>query len=150
MAQGFNFSATVKNPENTGRASNIQFNGTLATLSRNCERHGFMVNQVTGDIGDTLAEEAHHDMRDHAPWTDQSGFARSSLFARCEHDDRTHRITMGYDVGIISKSPSYRMPYNLVLEFGHGGRYAIVGPVSTRIAFEYMRECRRFMGNGRR
>ena len=144
------FKETLGNPENIGRASNIRWNGTLWNLSRNTERHGLLASEMTGEIGSALAAQAHTDMRYQAKWKDQSGTARSALYADFDSQGHTYKMDLGYRQSIMSGSPSYRMPYDLLLEHGHGGRYAIVGPTSTRVAYQWMAECRRFMGAGRR
>lgn len=56
-------------------------------------------------------------MKQEAPWTDQTGMARRTLLAEVEQDER--RIDLVFSHGV---------PYGKWLELAHGGRWAIVGP----------------------
>lgn len=66
--------------------------------------------------------------RQNAPWSDQTGNARNSLFATAERDAPVYRIIIGHGV-----------PYGVWLEVRWSGRYQIIRPTVDHEAVELMR-----------
>src|SRR5687767_7148849 len=56
-------------------------------------------------------------MKSEAPWNDQTGNARANLRCRLFDDGKVLRLRASHGV-----------PYGGILEFGHQGRFAILGP----------------------
>lgn len=67
-------------------------------------------------------------MKTEAPWTDQTGNARSGLFTATRHEGTHHSMVLAHG-----------MSYGIYLERNHSGRYAIVIPELNRAGQDIMR-----------
>lgn len=74
------------------------------------------------------ADRLRSQMKQEAPWTDQTGAARRALLAEVEQD--TDRISLVLSHGVS---------YGKWLELSHGGRWAIIGPTIVKEGFGLMR-----------
>jgi hypothetical protein len=92
-------------------------------LAQAIRTYGEKVEQSALAAADNLARQAALEMRQEAPWQDQTGEARRSLFGRAwQSPDGKVTLTLGHGVD-----------YGIYLEFKNGGRFAIVGPTLLRL-----------------
>lgn len=86
------------------------FSGIPAALSLKQRQAVFMLFQY-------FAPQVENWLRENAPWTDQTGALRVSLFAEVQM--LTEQVVLKCDYGL---------QYGIYLEFGHAGHYAIIAP----------------------
>jgi hypothetical protein len=79
-----------------------------------------VVNKALNVLMQTQAPRVQSYARSHAPWNDQTGNARSGLFARAGGGGGTSYIELYHTV-----------PYGIFLETRWGGRYQVLVPTIT-------------------
>src|SRR5947209_5659641 len=107
--------------------------GVTDRMTRIVQHKGYLVSRVL----EAYADEIGPEMKANAPWTDRTGNARRSLFARVEEgSDGTQQLRFGYDHTEVP------IPYWIFLERMQAGRFAIVGPTYDRYLPEIARSMR--------
>ena len=92
-------------------------------LAQEIRTYGIKVEETALLAADNLARQAEMEMRQEAPWQDQTGEARRQLFGKAwQSPDGKVTLTLGHGV-----------EYGIYLEFKNGGRFAIVGPTLLRL-----------------
>lgn len=84
-------------------------------------------------FGQSVARAFERNARQGAGWRDRSGAARRNLFGRCEGGGGRVLVRMGGSAPNYKRGPRSYADYLELLEFGHGGRYAIVYPTFEMI-----------------
>lgn len=98
-----------------------QLTGNIRTLPVKVDRALTAVMRYEAPRAETY-------MKNNAPWTDQTGNARSGLFAKAFIEPRK---VYGIDLG-------HSVPYGIWLEVRFSGRYAIIGPTVAHQGPEVM------------
>lgn len=99
-----------------------QLRAGIGSFNRNLDR-------AVGAVVDYNAAYAMGWLRLNAPWTDNTGAARSGLMAFPNHTSRAHEIFMAYSV-----------TYGIWLEIANNGRYAVIEPAMRIVGAKLMRD----------
>lgn len=108
------------------RNSGVNFDSTR--LKANVEKFNDKVNRGVAAAFEYQAPKSAGRMKSEAPWTDQTGNARSGLFTATKHTGTSHSMLLSHGVA-----------YGIYLERKHSGRYAIVVPEIPRAGQDIMR-----------
>jgi hypothetical protein len=87
------------------------------------------------ELMEELASEAETEMKQDAPWTDQTGDARRGLSGSASQAQS----------GSVRLSLSHGVPYGKWLELANAGRYAIVTPTYQKYIERFQRRMRQMM-----
>lgn len=103
-------------------------------LGKNLKNGPAKVLRAAEITANRSAPEVENYMKGTAPWNDQTGNARSGLFARPYRE--------GDEVGIIL---GHSVPYGIFLETRWSGRYAVIQPTIDHMGPVVMRNFERLM-----
>jgi hypothetical protein len=103
--------------------------GSLLDDMNSYERH---IEQRIQLLAMRLAARIEQWMKANAPWTDQTGAARSELFAVAEQ--------ASHDLVEIYFSHGTTIDYGIWLEVRNAGRYAIIRPALEQIAIPELQQ----------
>lgn len=92
----------------------IEWKGELST---NLANFGLKVKSRMVAVAKHAAPQIQSDMRENAPWQDQTGNARQGLFAQAQVSTNRVDIVLYHSV-----------PYGIWLELRWSGKYAIITP----------------------
>jgi hypothetical protein len=103
-------------------------------LGRNLKQGPRKVQQAAYITAQRDAPRVENYMKTNAPWEDQTGNARSGLFARAYIE--------GDEIGIVL---GHTVPYGIWLEVRFNGRYSIIQPAIDAMGPVVMRDFSRLM-----
>lgn len=107
----------------------VEFKFDDRKLRRNVRRFGPNFRRNLSAVTDRRAAITQADLRIGAPWTDNTGAARSGLFALALHSKNAEEIFMAYSV-----------TYGVWLEVAHDRKYAIITPMMRIAGAALMRD----------
>ena len=107
----------------------VSVNFDAKRLSRNVDTFSDRLNRNVAAVVNYDSAWGQAYMRTEAPWTDDTGAARSGLFAIPHSFRSTHEIFLAYSV-----------TYGIWLEVANGGKYAIITPAMRIIGNKLMND----------
>lgn len=101
----------------------------MADLKANIKEFPKHFNDDVAVVFDLNAAVAEAWMKANAPWTDNTGAARSGLTAIADSQGSLHNMLLSYSVS-----------YGIWLEIANSGRFQILGPAQRVIASKIMQD----------
>jgi hypothetical protein len=98
-----------------------------SSLRSGVHRFGNKLNRAVDAVVDYDAAYATNYIKTNAPWTDDTGAARSGLMAIPNHNQTVQEIIMAYSV-----------TYGIWLEIANSGKYAIITPAMRIVGNKVM------------
>ena len=103
------------------KAAEIRWVRPPSKMAKALEQYGDRVLVAIQAVADFIATKMQNYARQHAPWEDRTGNARSGLFA-------VARREAAKDLVAIYLSHGHTVYYGIFLELARGGKYAIIIP----------------------
>lgn len=112
----------------------VRFEYDGQKLHNNIRHFDRKVNRAVNKLMDYNALYATGWLKEHAPWHDDTGAARSGLLAKADNHGDIHEILMAYSV-----------TYGIWLEVAHSGQWAVITPGMRIIGNKVMNDIRKLL-----
>ena len=109
----------------------VRFEYDAKKLNNNVRNFDRKLNRAMSGLFDYNALYATGWLKEHAPWHDDTGAARSGLVALANNGRNAHELLMAYSV-----------TYGIWLEVAHSGQWAVITPAMRIVGNKIMDDIR--------